>query len=211
MILGIETSTTNASLALYDRGNDEIVWGSRFVSQRAHNVVIFEPIEEMMGKYRDQLSGIVVGTGPGSYGGVRVAISVANGISMVLGIPIQGRSSLDAWDVDAGSWYVLGDARRKTTFVAEVKDRRVVAEPDLVEDEEIDVRIASLQKTGCPLVTADESVAKRWGNVCLSYPEAENLCRSAGATDPGEWSQSGPLEPHYLRAPYITTPKKRVR
>ena len=209
MILGIETSTTNASLALYDRESGDIVWHSRFVSQRAHNAVIFDPIEEMMDQYRDQLSGIVVGIGPGSYGGVRVAISVANGISLVLGIPLLGKSSLEGWDVDSDSWFVLGDARRKTTFVAEIEKDQLTAEPELISDDAIEERVDSLRETGKPLVTADESVANRWEEVRLCYPEAENLCRMAGARDPKEWGESGPLEPHYLRAPYITKPKKR--
>jgi len=208
MILGIETSTSNASLALYDRASEDIVWHSHFVSQRAHNAVIFDPIEEIMTQYRDQLSGIVVGIGPGSYGGVRVGISVANGISLVLGIPVVGKPSLEGWGVDSDSWFVLGDARRKTTFVAEVENHQLVAEPKLISEEDIAERMDSLRETGRPLVTADESVAKRWEDIRLSYPEAENLCRIAGGRDPKDWEKSRPLEPHYLRAPYITTPKK---
>ena len=208
MILGIETSTSHASLAVFDRDADEIVWHSRFVSQRAHNAVIFEPVEELMGRFRDQLTGIVVGVGPGSYGGVRVGISVANGISLVLGIPVSGHSSLVGWDMAGDSWYVLGDARRKTTFVAEVTEQQVVGEPELIPDEEMKKRIELLEQGEKPLVTADESVSKKWDQVRLCFPEAENLCRLAGKTDPEEWPESGPLEPHYLRAPYITTPKR---
>ena len=82
MILGIETATPRASLALYDRDADEVLWSRDFTTERAHNGVIFEPVSEMLEQYRDQLTGIVVGVGPGSYSGVRVGIAVANGLGL---------------------------------------------------------------------------------------------------------------------------------
>jgi tRNA threonylcarbamoyladenosine biosynthesis protein TsaB len=210
MIFGIEASTSHASLALLDPDSDEIVWQSRFVSERAHNAVIFEPVEEMLAEYRDRLSGIVVGLGPGSYGGIRVGISVANGISLVLGIPARGVSSLESWNVAAGSWYVLGDARRKTTFLAEISGGRMKGEPELLDDREAERRIEILHQSDATLVTPDSTVAGRWEAVSLSYPDAEGMFRNHDFPAPESWPTEVTLEPHYLRAPYITIPKKNA-
>jgi tRNA threonylcarbamoyladenosine biosynthesis protein TsaB len=50
---------------------------------------------ERVGRTREQLSGLVVARGPGSFTGVRVALSVAKGIAGGLGLPAWGVSSLD--------------------------------------------------------------------------------------------------------------------
>lgn len=209
MILGIETSTSHASLAVFDPTKGDVVWKSDFVSERAHNAVIFEPVEEMLAQYREQLTGIIVGLGPGSYGGVRVGISVANGLSMVLGLPVKGRSSLTAWAVDGDRYSVLGDARRKTIFLAAVCDGELEGEPELIGEDAIGDRISGLEGSGSCLVTPDARVADRWDSIRLSYPAAERLFSGKGVGVPEEWPGSVVLEPHYLRAPYITTPKKK--
>ena len=209
MILGIETSTAQASLALYDAGSDAIVWESEFSTDRAHNAVIFDPVSEMLALYRNQLSGIVVGVGPGSYSGVRVGIAVANGLSLALEIPSVGRSSLEAWGAEGDTYAVLGDARRRTFFVAEVKARQLQGDPDLIEEDLVEDRIARLKSDGVPLYTADPKVQAHLDGVVLCYPTASRLARAGAAVDPADWQSSKPLEPHYLRAPYITTPKKK--
>lgn len=207
MILGIETSAPRASLALCDPETGEIVWQKEFTTDRAHNAVIFSPLQEMLVDYRSELEGIVVGLGPGSYSGIRVGIAVANGLSLALDIPTRGVSSLEAWDVEADSYVVLGDARRGSFFVAEIEDSRLVGEPDLIDAGTVESRLSSFRERNLGFFTADKQVAEKLDNVELKFPSATCL-----PIDPPEtWPEFSPLEPHYLRAPYITTPKKRGR
>lgn len=209
MILGLETSTSHASLALVDPDSGTVAWQSQFETDRAHNAAIFEPVTEMLASYRDKISGIAVGIGPGSYGGVRVGIAVANGLSLVLGVPVRGVSSLVCWNVPGESYYVLGDARRKSIFVAEVNNRILQEEPRLLDEDKIEDEVSALRGKGHRLFSADPAVANRWEGVTLNFPDAVALCRVAGKLPVSAWPAPGPLEPHYLRAPYITTPKKK--
>ncbi len=208
MILGIETSTTQASLAVFDTAGGSVVWNEEFTTDRSHNAVIFEPVSEVLRQYRDGLSGIAVGVGPGSYSGVRVGIAVANGLSMTLGIPCCGFSSLEAWEVDEDTYAVLGDARRKTIFVANVKERQVQGDPELVGEDDIEECLSSMSNEGVPLYSADRKVVESFEKVSLELPSASRLAWKASMTDPSQWPKR-PLEPHYLRAPYFTTPKKK--
>lgn len=207
MILALETSTRDASLAVWDPSAGALVHESVFTTERAHNAVIFGPVEEIVKVYRDQLRGIVVGLGPGSYGGVRVAIAVANGLSIAMGLPVAGRSSLEAWDADSDSYLVVGDARRGTIFVAEVTDRKLQGEPALIDEAEVENYLAPLRARGLALHTPDPKVTGLLPDARLSYPAARKLAGLFGDSDFGE----GPvvLEPHYLRAPFITMPKAK--
>ena len=69
-ILALETSTSQASLAVWRDG--EVVREWSFCSERSHNSLLFAPLREAWAVAEPDL--MVVGTGPGSYAGVRVAL-----------------------------------------------------------------------------------------------------------------------------------------
>ncbi len=208
MILGIETSTREASLAVLDRGSGVIVHETVFVTERAHNAVIFDPVAKIVEQYRDRLAGIVVGLGPGSYGGVRVGIAVANGLGLGMGIPLAGKSSLEAWETAADSYVVIGDARRGSFFVAEVIDRKLRGEPLLVEAGAIEACLDPLRKKGLSIHTPDARMTEVCGDAILSFPRAAVLAMGFRETGFGV-GKAVALEPHYLRDPYITLPKAK--
>ena len=71
-----------------------------------------------------ELSGVVVGEGPGSFTGVRVAAATAKGLVRGLGVPLWAMSSLAAGAVGdlgvrgPGVRYVLFDARGERVYAA---------------------------------------------------------------------------------------------
>ena len=81
-------------------------------------------IEEVLddaGVERDELTGLVVGEGPGSFTGVRVAAATAKGLSRALDLPMWPISSLAAaaLAVEEGAVrYALFDARAERVYGA---------------------------------------------------------------------------------------------
>lgn len=209
MILAIESSLPEASLALLDRESGEVCWRDGFTSLRAHNAVIFKPLREALDRCGGSLDLIVIGRGPGSYGGVRVGIAVANGLSLALGAPVLGLSSLEAVNSPEDSYAVIGDARRRTFFLAQVTHRELEGDPELVDDEGLIAALSELSAAGCPLFSSDPALVEAHEEVSLAFPSADRLALRAASLDPVaiEALVGQPLEPHYLRAPYITTPK----
>ncbi len=204
MILGIETSAREASLAVRDPADGAIVFESRFVTDRAHNAAIFDPVSEIVASYRGALSGIVVGLGPGSYGGVRVGIAVANGLSVAMEIPTRGVSSLLCWESDSLSYVVVGDARRGNFFVAEIQEGALCREPSLVSVESVDDALTSARDRGLLIHTPDSTVVAAVPDARLSYPSAVRVAEAFHE------ASTEALAPHYLLAPYITMPKTKV-
>ena len=209
MILAIESSVPNASLALFDPKSSTVVWTAEFTSQRAHNAVIFEPLKEALDRCGRKLELIVIGRGPGSYGGVRVGIAVANGLSLALGAPVVGLSSLEAIDTEATDYAVIGDARRQSWFVARIISGVLSAEPELVTQQGLVDDLTLLSQQEIPVFTSDPVVADAFESVTLAQPVAERLARRAAVLSAEDIARRAvePLEPHYLRAPYITMPK----
>jgi tRNA threonylcarbamoyladenosine biosynthesis protein TsaB len=68
-----------------------------------------------------ELSGIVVGEGPGSFTGVRVAAATAKGLALGAGLPLWSVSSLAAAALSGGGTgvrFVLFDARAERVYAA---------------------------------------------------------------------------------------------
>ncbi len=79
---------------------------------RNHDAELFPALDECMKLLGNaSLDLIIVGAGPGSYGGVRVALAASVGISVVKGCPVV---ALDSWEQlsEAASRWIISDAKR---------------------------------------------------------------------------------------------------
>jgi tRNA threonylcarbamoyladenosine biosynthesis protein TsaB len=109
IILGIDTATAAASVALVEDGKliaEEIQSNSGKPSTGTvaqprgnHAEIVLPLLQSMLTKARvavAQLSGIAVSIGPGSFTGLRVGLATAKGIAYECGLPLAGVSTLHA-------------------------------------------------------------------------------------------------------------------
>ncbi len=198
--LGIELSTARGSVAVAAGG--EVLFEAEFGAGRSHNALLFEPLRAALAAAGERLAGIVVGTGPGSYTGVRIGIAAAQGVALSRQVPVAGVSSLLAWggETDYG---VVGDARRGRLYMARVRGG-VLEEPiALIAPENFDEVRAT---KGLARWVSCDAVAPVPG-VEMVRPSARWLAgrACAGGVD---WSEKRPLEPHYLEGAFITKARK---
>lgn len=95
-ILVFDTSSSWCSVALSANG---ILYSVAELQPRKHAQLIMPMIDEMFnqaGIKPNELDGIAFGKGPGSFTGLRIAISVAQGLSLATGARLYGMSSLRA-------------------------------------------------------------------------------------------------------------------
>jgi len=122
MYLAFDTSGPLGSVAV---SSGEDVLAREVMTRRAEHASGLLPtidyVLDEAGVDRDGLFGLLVGEGPGSFTGVRVAAATAKGLSRALGIPVWAISSLAAaaMAVDAGAIrYALFDARAERVYGA---------------------------------------------------------------------------------------------
>lgn len=97
LLLAIDTATRTASLALYDEAGvrAETTWWAR----ENHTVSLMPQLEHLLelgGVTLDNVGAIGVATGPGSFTGLRIGLSLAKGLAMVRGMSLIGVPTLDA-------------------------------------------------------------------------------------------------------------------
>ncbi len=120
MLIAIDTATDRASLALHDgfRLRVEHTWEA----PRRHTVELTPRLADAMqrlGLRYDKLSGVAVTTGPGSFTGLRVGVSVAKGLAVAQRLPLVGVPTLDV--VAAGQ----GRDRRQLAAVVQAGRGRI--------------------------------------------------------------------------------------
>ena len=91
MILALDTSTAACTAALFS-GEGEVLASADEVIGRGHAERLVPMIEEMLGGRTP--TAILVGCGPGSFTGLRVAIAAAHGMAIGWGAQLAGFSSL---------------------------------------------------------------------------------------------------------------------
>jgi tRNA threonylcarbamoyl adenosine modification protein YeaZ len=96
LILALDTSTRTSIVAL---GAEELLAVSRRQVQHRHGSHVLEQIDEVLGAAGCSLADIgalAVGTGPGSFTGLRVGLATAKTIAYARDVPIVGVLSADA-------------------------------------------------------------------------------------------------------------------
>lgn len=116
-LLAIETATESCSVALGD--GDEVI--ERFEPQARRQTELVLPMVESLlaeaGCRLQELDAIAFSRGPGAFTGVRVAVSVSQGLGYAANVPLIGLSTLAVCAATAaalhghGRWLVAQDAR----------------------------------------------------------------------------------------------------
>jgi tRNA threonylcarbamoyladenosine biosynthesis protein TsaB len=199
-ILAFELSTARGSLAwkLQDR-----LLEKTWPNDRKHSGSFFENLNAGVREFG--LPGtIVIGLGPGSYAGVRIAISAAIGLQSASDARLIGAPSICAMEGEARTYYTIGDARRQSYFLARIEENQLVDQPELLSEAELKTRLATIDDL--PLLSSDP--LPQFPGVRSSFPSAARLALLAA--NENQAFALPPLEPMYLREPHITVPKNRV-
>jgi len=98
MILVLDTATRMPVVAIA-RPDGAVIAERRWQSHHHHGEELLQRLDELLaeaGVDKRGLSGVIVGTGPGSFTGLRIGLATAKTIAYALGIPVVGISSTRA-------------------------------------------------------------------------------------------------------------------
>jgi len=195
-ILALELSTGRGSLAWLDA---EAEVAREWPNDRKNSAAFFENLDAVMKQFGVPDT-IIVGLGPGSYAGTRIAVSTAIGLQVSSGARLIGYPSICAMESDAHEYCAIGDARRNSFFFARIRGRELVEGPVLFSEKQLQKKLTTLDMP----IFCSESLTQ-FATAFVQYPSARVLARFARSSTCN--FQLPPLEPIYLREPHVTIPK----
>ena len=127
VILAFDTATRVATSALVRDGEALGERASRAIS-------VLEDADRLLhdaGLKPPELDALVVGTGPGSFTGLRMGLAAARGLAFALDIPVAGVSTLEALAAGSPGSVAVIDAGRREVFVLLGGEPRALRAADL--------------------------------------------------------------------------------
>lgn len=203
LLLSLDTASTTLSLSLLKAGNVIASFDEVMLRGQAERLIPeIQNLFEKAGEKIKDLSAVAVGVGPGSFTGVRIALSAARGFGLALQIPVYGVSSFEAYACGAKKDVLVAlDTKRGDYYVAGFNEKlQEVFEPRVMTLDEIKILNPKLIASDTPDVFETEGFNVRKNDFSLS----EQIAKIALMR--GE--DNFPAEPLYLREADVTISSK---
>jgi tRNA threonylcarbamoyladenosine biosynthesis protein TsaB len=205
--LGFDTATPSTAVALvFDDGSASELRTDPRPGARPDHVRLLALIAEVMdadGVGWADIDRLAVGVGPGSFTGLRIGLATARSLAQARGLPLAGVSSLAALaaPVNAERVAAVIDARRGEVFAALWEARRQTLAPVAVPPAELAALLPD-----CTVAVGDGAIRFRDELEAAGAtvpPEDSQLHRMSAAwiCRLGDWTESAPVLPSYLREP----------
>lgn len=195
MILAIEAASSDPSVAVAAPDGTLVgLDGWSATPRQAHELLPrLMALLASAGGSLTEVTGVGVGSGPGSFTGLRVAMSIAKGLAFGLGVPIAGAPSLEAWlAAEPGAMGAVARAGARDAYLL----TRDATAPRIVDREELprDIQLVAPAELAEAFELTDViSPVRAAGAV------AEAAARRLRADPAGDDLEH--LEPRYLRLP----------
>jgi tRNA threonylcarbamoyladenosine biosynthesis protein TsaB len=218
LILALDASTPNVTVAVaHAEGDRREVLAEASCPSRGASETLLPAVHAVLGLAGAELSSverIIGGTGPGTFTGIRIALSTARSLALATGAALCASSTLAALAAPAllsGAPDVLAvlDARRKQVFAR----RYTTAGP---EEEVLCLRpedLSAVEKpAGRPMLVGDGAVRYReeLSGIGVILPEQSPLHRVTAAGHVLS-ANLAPVDPGKLVPVYVREPDAEVR
>ena len=128
--------SSNTLLAVGLRKNKQLVDQISYPCFQRQSEYMIGEIEKLLKRNKikfEEINGIMVTIGPGSYTGLRIALTIAKVAAFALRIPLYPISTLKANSLDGEDCIVLFNAKSNRSYIAAFKNNKQIL-PDQVMD-----------------------------------------------------------------------------
>jgi tRNA threonylcarbamoyladenosine biosynthesis protein TsaB len=220
MLLALDTSTLHLSLALVERSGDDVaVVEFKVVSPpEKQSEVLPGVIGELLARHGvklQDLEGLAVGLGPGSFTGLRIGLATVKALAYAVRLKVAGVSSLAAVAMEGPEGpplYCLAVARKDDLYLGQYRRRgrtvEALAPETAMSPEEVAAKLAAEpEAVALGPALAEYRSALLGAGVAAdrllqgpAFPSAVEIARLARLPQTQSLEELFALEPHYVRA-----------
>ena len=134
----LDSSNTAMAVGIID--NDKIIASTSYEAWQRQSEVMIPELSKILNEnrytYKD-IQDVVVAIGPGSYTGVRIAITIAKTISAAIGCPLYPVSSLEVLKDNDKPSICLINARSKRSYIGVYHNHQCLLEDQIMTNDEV--------------------------------------------------------------------------
>ena len=220
-LLLIESSNEICSVAL---SQEKSIIQEKYINKpNSHSVYLAPFVNEVLNNARmsiNELDGVVISDGPGSYTGLRIGSSLAKGICLGAGIPLMAVSTLKGLAKKALNDYpsvdqaiALVDARRSDAYIGVYNQqlKPIIKEQFITINSEL-----KIEKSNAVVVGSGAMKFINELDVKKELKHSESVLYAKDLLDEAmlKWAKQDfvdltSYEPNYLKSVFVTKPKSK--
>ena len=139
-MIRILLDSSNAAMAVGIIDDDRIIASTSYEAWQRQSEVMIPELNKLLDEnhftYKD-IKDVIVAIGPGSYTGVRIAITIAKTISACIGCPIYPVSSLQVLKDNDKPSICLINARSKRSYIGVYHNNQCLLEDQIMNNDEV--------------------------------------------------------------------------
>ncbi len=140
----LDTSNTNLSAGI---AKDHVLIAEvNYEAWQRQSEFLIQEIDNLLAKTalnRSDIDEVIVSKGPGSYTGVRVAMTVAKVMAFALKKPLYLVSSLEVYKAKEGRSVCLMNARSKRSYIGVYSQDEVILTDTIMDNEQVKIYLAA--------------------------------------------------------------------
>ena len=136
ILLLLDSSNIDLSVGICDEHG--VIDYVSYEAWQCQSEYMIQEIDKLMNKHnlsKDDLSGVVVNIGPGSYTGIRISLTIAKVTCLALNIPLYALSSLRALQKEFEQSICLMNARSNRSYVGVYDEECILSDRVMTNDE----------------------------------------------------------------------------
>lgn len=140
----LDTSNTNLNVGL---AKDRVIFAKKeYEAWQRQSEFLVEELNNLLetnNLTRNDINEVIVSKGPGSYTGVRIAMTVAKVMAFALNVPLFLASSLEIFKAKEGRSVCLMNARSKRSYVGVYEGNEIILSDTIMDNEQIKIYLAA--------------------------------------------------------------------
>ena len=132
--------SSNIDLSVGIASKEEVIDFISYEAWQCQSEYMIQEIDKLLTKHhltKDDLEGVIVTIGPGSYTGIRIALTIAKVTCLALSIPLYAISSLQALKCENKPSICLMNARSKRSYIGVYEGDKCLLKDQVMTNEEV--------------------------------------------------------------------------